>query len=143
MPPHHHPFPHCGQRSQKVEELSFTKTAHFPLPPVSSSVRHPLATVLPGVLSTPPPQSPHHHHMQTPPPPTMTQFGGDDGVSEDHCEYHGREARCSSSLAPLAFRRSSHLVKHTHCESARVFVSSFLLSAVDDSRSGWFDVSPG
>lgn len=49
----------------------------------------------------------------------MTQFGGDKGVSEDHCEYHGERGKMLSLLVPLAFRKSSHLVKHTHWGSCR------------------------
>lgn len=65
----------------------------------------------------------------------------------------GREARCSASRIPLPFRKSSHLVKHTHCEALhqRVdcrdvrFVLSFFVcrDAAVDFRSGLFDVSAG
>lgn len=66
-----------------------------------------------GIKQPAPPLSPpHHHHIQTPPPPTVTQFGGDE--VRTIVSTTGREARCSSSLALLAFRRCSHLVKHTH-----------------------------
>lgn len=80
----------------------------------------------------------------------MTQFEGDEGVSEDHCQYH-RELRCSASLIPLPFRKEVLTLgwAHTLRLSMRdrpprcVFCFEFFCfwDAAVDFRSELFDVS--
>lgn len=114
-----------GQRSQKVSGSSiiYLKKPGTSPPPGSLSVcpRLSLPSSLQGILKS--------HHLlfiliptttqnNTHPSPPMTQFEGDEGVSEDHCEYHRERVKMLSLPHPSPFQeRSAHTWLGTHTEA--------------------------